>query len=85
MMMHLMSGSAFGATVVVVSTTVVAGISDAATDVSGMVSDVVSCVLLDVETAEGVSLIAQDASASGRTPISMARRTKHESICMHQA
>jgi hypothetical protein len=38
-----MSGSAFGATVVVVvSTTVVAGISDAATDVSGMVSGVVS-------------------------------------------
>ena len=71
--------------VVVVSTTVVAGASDAGTVVSGMVSEVVSCVLIDVETAEGVSLIAQAASASERTPTSRARRTKHESVCMHQA
>jgi mannitol-specific phosphotransferase system IIBC component len=85
--MHLMSGSAFGATVVVVvvSTTVVAGASVVGADVSGVVSGVVSCVLLDVETAEGVSLIAQAASASERTQKSRERRTKHESVCMHQA
>ena len=71
--------------VVVVSTTVVAGASVVGTDVSGVDSGVISCVLLDVETAEGVSLIAQAASASERTPTSMVRRTKHESVCMHQA
>jgi hypothetical protein len=81
-----MSGSAFGATVVVVvSTTVVAGASVVGTDVSGVVSGVVSCVLLDVETAEGVSLSAHAASAIEHAPAKMARRTKHESVCMLQA
>jgi hypothetical protein len=49
------------------------------------VSGVVACAVLDVDAADGVSLSAHAASAIEHAPAKMARRTKHESVCMLQA